>query len=126
MAIFTHLTVGTNDLAAAGTFFDAVLAPLGLKRLATYETGLAYGKEAAEFYVLKPRNGEAATAGNGFTIGFVSADHAGVDAFYREALAHGATCEGGPGPRAFAPNAYCAYVRTPEGHKCMAGCFAPQ
>ena len=32
MAIFTHVTVGTNDLAKARAFYDAVLAPLGIKR----------------------------------------------------------------------------------------------
>ena len=30
MAIFTHVTVGTNDLAKARAFYDNVLAPLGL------------------------------------------------------------------------------------------------
>ena len=29
MAIFTHVTVGTNDLDKARQFYDAVLAPLG-------------------------------------------------------------------------------------------------
>jgi catechol 2,3-dioxygenase-like lactoylglutathione lyase family enzyme len=33
MAIFTHVTVGTNDLAKARAFYDSVLAPLGYKRL---------------------------------------------------------------------------------------------
>ena len=33
MAMFTHVAVGTNDLAKARAFYDAVLAPLGYKRL---------------------------------------------------------------------------------------------
>ena len=33
MAMFTHVTVGTNDLAKARSFYDAVLGPLGYKRL---------------------------------------------------------------------------------------------
>lgn len=33
MAVFTHVTVGTNDLTEAREFYDAVLAPLGVKRL---------------------------------------------------------------------------------------------
>ena len=33
MAIFTHVTVGTNDLARARTFYDKVLGALGYKRL---------------------------------------------------------------------------------------------
>ena len=33
MAMFTHVTVGTNDLAKARSFYDGVLEPLGYKRL---------------------------------------------------------------------------------------------
>ena len=33
MAIFAHVTVGTNDLVRARTFYGSVLAPLGYKRL---------------------------------------------------------------------------------------------
>jgi catechol 2,3-dioxygenase-like lactoylglutathione lyase family enzyme len=126
MAIFTHLTLGTADLARAGAFYDAVLAPLGIKRLASFDTGMSFGVSSPEFYVLKPSNGQPASAGNGFTIGFQATTRAAVDAFHREALSRGATCEGPPGPRAFAPNAYCAYIRDQDGHKSMAGCFSAE
>ena len=33
MAIFTHVTVGTNDLPRARAFYDKVLGALGYKRL---------------------------------------------------------------------------------------------
>jgi catechol 2,3-dioxygenase-like lactoylglutathione lyase family enzyme len=33
MPMFTHVTVGTNDLAEARAFYDTVLAPLGYKRI---------------------------------------------------------------------------------------------
>jgi catechol 2,3-dioxygenase-like lactoylglutathione lyase family enzyme len=39
MAIFTHVTVGTNDLERARRFYDAVLAPLGVKRLKDFGDG---------------------------------------------------------------------------------------
>jgi hypothetical protein len=32
MAMFTHVTVGTNDLTKARSFYDGVWAPLGYKR----------------------------------------------------------------------------------------------
>ena len=45
MAIFTHVTVGTNDLAKARAFYDAVLAPLGLKRLKDFgDSGSCWGR----------------------------------------------------------------------------------
>jgi catechol 2,3-dioxygenase-like lactoylglutathione lyase family enzyme len=34
MSIFTHVTVGTNDLTKSRTFYDNVLNTIGLKRIA--------------------------------------------------------------------------------------------
>lgn len=49
-----------------------------------------------------------------------------VNNFHAEALANGGSCEGPPGLRAFAPNAYGAYVRDPQGNKFCAYCYAPE
>ena len=101
MGIFTHNCVGTNDLERAGRFYDAALAPLGIGRLGDFlDQGLAYGFRAAEFLVLRPLDGSAATPGNGVTIGFKA-----------------------PGPRGAVPNAYGAYLRDPDGNKLCAYCF---
>ena len=70
MAIFTHVTLGTNDLEKARKFYDAVFAPLGLKRLHDMDNLSLYGADHPEFIVLKPANGEPACIGNGLTIGF--------------------------------------------------------
>ncbi len=73
MAIFTHVTVGTNDLAKARSFYDAVLTPLGLKRLNDLgENGSIWGTGDPEFFVLKPANGQAASHANGGTVSFVA------------------------------------------------------
>ena len=46
MAIFTHATVGTNNLDAARSFYDTVLGKIGLKRLADLgENGSIWGKD---------------------------------------------------------------------------------
>lgn len=37
MSIFTHVTVGTNDLQKARSFYDNVLGTLGQKRIADLE-----------------------------------------------------------------------------------------
>ena len=59
MAIFTHVTVGTNDLAKARAFYDAVLAPLGIKRLKDFgDGGSCWGVDSEEFMVLKPADGK--------------------------------------------------------------------
>ena len=37
MSVFTHVTVGTNDLHKARDFYDNVLGKLGHKRIADLE-----------------------------------------------------------------------------------------
>ena len=124
MAIFTHVTVGTNDLAKARAFYDAVLAPLGLKRLNDLgDNGSIWGESAPEFFVLKPANGLPATYANGGTISFVAPSRAAVAAFHQAALARGGKDEGAVGPRSWAPNAYAGYVRDLDGNKLAAYCF---
>ena len=124
MAIFTHITVGTNDLAKARAFYDSVLAPLGYKRLMELgENGSGWGESAAEFFVLKPANGQPATHANGGTVSFAAPNRAAVAGFHRAALAAGAKDEGAVGPRGFAPHAYAGYVRDLDGNKLAAYCF---
>jgi catechol 2,3-dioxygenase-like lactoylglutathione lyase family enzyme len=124
MAIFTHVTVGTNDLAKARAFYDSVLAPLGYKRLTDLgENGSIWGENDPEFFVLKPANGQPASFANGGTISFVAPSRAAVAAFHRAALAAGGRDEGAVGPRSWKPNAYAGYVRDLDGNKLAAYCF---
>ena len=124
MAMFTHVTVGTNDLAKARAFYDAVLAPLGCKRLKDLgENGSIWGTAAPEFFVLKPANGNAATSANGGTISFVAPNRAAVAAFHKAALAAGGVDEGAVGPRGWAPNAFAGYARDLDGNKIAAYSF---
>src|SRR5258706_3525550 len=81
MAIFTHVTVGTNDLAKARAFYDAVLAPLGCKRLKDFgDRGSCWGEAIEEFMVLTPADGKPACPANGGTGSFVAPSRAAVPA----------------------------------------------
>lgn len=124
MTAFTHVTVGTNNLAKAREFYDNILGKIGLKRLADLgENGSIWGKDAPSFFVLKPANGEPATIGNGVTVSFAAPNRASIRAFHDTALAAGAKDEGAAGPRGWAPNAYAAYVRDLDGNKLAVYCF---
>lgn len=126
MSIFTHVTVGTNDLKKARTFYDTVLGKLGFKRITDLgENGSIWGENAPSFFVLKPANGQPATIGNGITVSFEAPNRAAIDAFHAAALAAGGKDEGQPGPRGWAPNAYAAYARDLDGNKLAAYCFKP-
>ena len=125
--MLTHVLVGANDPEASIAFYDATLGALGIEgqRMgdrAFYSTG-----EGPTFGVGKPRDGEAATAANGGTIGFVAKDKAAVDAWHEAGLANGGSDEGEPGKRENAPgNAYGAYLRDPAGNKVCTFCALPE
>ena len=123
MAMFTHVTVGTNDLNRARKFYDAVLAPLGYKRIRDLgDRGAAWGVDREEFIVLTPADGKAATSANGGTVSFSAPSRAAVAAFHAAALAQGGKDEGAVGPRGFWPNAYAGYCRDLDGNKLAAYC----
>ncbi|NNM00796.1 MAG: VOC family protein [Gammaproteobacteria bacterium] len=125
MAIYTHVCVGSNDLATSAKFYDATLGALGINNLGPLgDMGIMYGQDGPEFIVLKPRDGNAASAGNGGTIGFAAATRDAVHAFHAAGLANGGTDEGEPGPREFSPTAYAAYLLDPDGNKICTYCFA--
>jgi catechol 2,3-dioxygenase-like lactoylglutathione lyase family enzyme len=59
-------------------------------------------------------------------VAFAADDRAMVDAFYRAAIAAGATDNGAPGLRPhYHPNYYAAFVRDPDGHNIEAVCHRP-
>lgn len=127
MAIFTHVTVGTNNLEKARVFYDAVLGEIGCKRLLDLESnGSIWGEEAPSFFVLKPANGAPASVGNGVTVSFEAPSRDAIHAFHRAALSAGGTDEGAPGVRGWAPHAYAAYARDLDGNKLAAYCFKPE
>lgn len=126
--MYSHVTVGTDDIERAGRFYDAVLAPLGIERHKSFRVALGYAPKGfsgvnAPFWVLRPYDRKAANAGNGPMAAFAAQTRAAVDAFHAAAIAQGGTDEGAPGIRNhYHPNYYGAYVRDPDGNKLCAVC----
>lgn len=120
-----YITLGTNDIAAARTFYDALLGEIGAKRIMEFGDelggftmwGTSFDKPSIA--VTQPYNQQPASAGNGNMAAITLDERAKVDALHAKALALGGTCDGPPGlrgdegPQAF----YGAYFRDPEGNK---------
>lgn len=121
-----YVMVGTTNLNRSTTFYDAVLAPLGLVKGASDDSYAAYcpksDPEEPEFYVTSPINKEPATAGNGTMIALLAETRKAVDDFHEAALASGGTDEGKPGLRPADGSIYYAYARDPDGNKICAYC----
>ena len=123
--MFSHVTVGTRDLERAGRYYDAVLAPLGLKRRIVLPDGgpaalcwIAASAALPRFYVYSPFNGEPATVGNGSMVAFLAASANAVNKAHADGLAHGGSDDGAPGPRPrYGDGYYGAYLRDPDGNK---------
>ena len=118
-----YVTIGTNNLAKATEFYDALFVTIGASRTFETDTFVAWGKSAhaPAMSVTKPFDGEPATVGNGVmvAIGLDSADK--VDAFHAKALELGGSDEGAPGARF--GNFYAGYFRDLDGNKLNAFCM---
>jgi catechol 2,3-dioxygenase-like lactoylglutathione lyase family enzyme len=126
--MFSHLTVGSSDIAKSKVFYDGVTTALGLVRHLEVPDGIGYGRKGgrAQLWIVRPLDKQAATAGNGITIGLEAETRPAVDAAYASAIAAGGKDEGKPGLRAhYHPNYYGAYVRDPDGNKVCIVCHKP-
>ena len=112
-----YVTLGTNDLARAAKYYDALLAGIGAKRTMEMERFVAWGVKADEpgLALTKPFDQKPATVGNGVMVALEVDSTAKVDAMHRKALQLGGTDEGAAGPRG--EGFYAGYFRDPDGNK---------
>lgn len=126
--MFSHVAIGSNDLARAKPFYDALLDPLDLVRRMDFPNAVGYGTASGrpQLWVLSPLDKAPATVGNGITVGLEAASRAAVDAAHKAGLAAGGRDEGAPGLRPhYHPNYYGAYLRDPDGNKICIVCHRP-
>ncbi len=114
-----YVTLGTNDLEKAVSFYDQLFATIGAGRFLETEQFVAWstGMDQAGLSVTKPFNGQAATAGNGTMVAIMLDSNDKVDAFYQKAMELGGSCEGKPGLREEMDGFYAGYFRDLDGNK---------
>ena len=120
--MFTHVVVGSNDLAKSKTFYDAIFTAIGGNPGMDMGHRLAYAHKDSNFMISTPINGDPATFANGGTIGFAMDSNEQANAWHAAGVAAGgASCEDPPGVRdlGFA-KLYLAYLRDPDGNKLCA------
>ena len=125
MHMLHHISFAVVDIEQSARFYDHVLGALGYVRVfedlrpGEEEQAVGYGLPGADDkFCLKQASQSSATAGYGFHLAFSAADRRAVDEFYKQALLHGGTDNGGPGLRPDYGDAYYAcFVLDPEGHR---------
>ncbi len=117
-----HISVGVSDIERAATFYEAVLAPLGLTRLVTRPATVGFGKTYPEFWI-NLRAGMPRVA-QGSHICLRTRTTADVDAFHAAALAAGGASDGAPGLRPHERvRYYAAFIVDPDGNRIEAVTF---
>lgn len=120
-----HVSIPVADLTASAAFYDAVLAPLGLKRLAERPHTIGFGKRYPEFW-LNLRAGMPALDDSGHHVCLRCRTEEAVRAFHAAALAKGGRSDGAPGPRQGEMTAYFgAFIIDADGNKIEAVTFPP-
>ncbi|HTK34069.1 MAG TPA: VOC family protein [Caulobacteraceae bacterium] len=127
----SHVHIGIQDFDRAFAFYSAVLPGLGW-RLKFVEPERPWAgwrptdRERPLILVGRPYNTEPAAPGNGQMVALLAESRRAVDAFYANALTHGAVGDGEPGLRPeYHPHYYSAYVRDPDGNKLCVCCHDP-
>ena len=109
-----YFVVGTNDMGASKTFYDALFAQSDLQCVSPSDRMTYWIGEDFAFATALPFDTKPATIGNGAMVGFCVGTNDEVKRMHELAIELGGTCEGGPnqrGPR------FSAYVRDLDGNK---------
>ena len=114
--MFSHIMIGSNDIARSKKFYDALFVAMGGKPGVEDAKGrLVYTHNGGRLMVSKPIDGNPATIANGGTIGFTMSDAKQAEAWHNAGVANGGkSIEDPPGPRG---QLYLAYLSDPDGNK---------
>ncbi len=121
-----HISLGVADVGRTRLFYDAVLDPLGYRRLSNGDDSLGYGTDSVVLWLNKAARPVPADKESGLHFCFAARDRQAVDRFHAAALAQGGVDNGAPGLRAdYGDNYYAAFVIDPDGYRIEAYCGRP-
>lgn len=122
-----HLGIQCSDVEASAAFYDAVLAPLGARRLMEPHEGvIGYGIPPMPYFWLGPLSDDH-TGWREDHIAFVAESRTAVHGFFDAAVASGADVLHEPKEwPIYHPGYYAAFVRDPDGNNVEAVCHRPE
>ena len=119
-----HISIQVSDVPTSAAFYDAVLAPLGGKRVIERGEVIGYGTDFPMFWL-----GPVTTQGTAREahLAFRAPDRAAVQAFFDTAVAKGAEVLHEPRvwPE-YHETYFGAFVRDPDGNNVEAVCHRPE
>jgi catechol 2,3-dioxygenase-like lactoylglutathione lyase family enzyme len=107
LRIFDHVEVHASDYAESVRFYETVLAPLGIPKLAEIDDWTAF----ANLNVVDRK-----PATQNLHVCFYVREKGQVDAFHRAGVEAGFRSNGEPGYRDYGAGYYAAYLLDPDGN----------
>lgn len=115
-----HVGLRTTQFETLLAFYEAALAPLGYKRMMSFDGAAGLGRDTPDFWI-----GADDKGGSNIHLALTTDDRAAVDAFYQAAIAKGGKDNGAPGLRTeYTPTYYAAFVIDPDGNNLEVVCHA--
>jgi catechol 2,3-dioxygenase-like lactoylglutathione lyase family enzyme len=117
-----HVSITVADFATAETFYDAIMAAIGVPKVGRDEGWLGYGERCdgdhPERSYVSVRPGPRPETSHGRHWCFKAPSRVAVDDFWRAGLANGGTDDGPPGFRKeYHPTYYAAFLIDPGGNR---------
>jgi len=120
--VVDHVLFVVSDLGASRRLFTAALEPLGIAELQVQSDCVAYGRLDLDDFVIC----EGAPPTVAAHVAFDAPDRASVDAFFEQAVRHGARVRGEPGVWAqYSERYYAAFVDDLHGNNVEAVFHSP-
>lgn len=119
-----HVSISVSDLDRSAAFYQAVLAQLGMEKLAEKPGTVGFGKKYPEFWLNFREDLEPLSANSGRHICLRAQSTEEVDRFWQSATKLGAADEGAPGLRPeYTAQYYAAFIRDFDGNSIEAVTF---
>ena len=120
-----HVSIAVRDLARAETFYEALLAPLGMAKLREWPgAAIGFGKKYPEFWINRRDAMDRVAENSGMHICLRAPNTQAVDAFHAAGVKSGGASDGAPGQRKqYHDGYYAAFVRDPDGNRIEAVTF---
>lgn len=113
--VIDHIGLEVTDLERSLDFYDAIFACLGVRRVHTGESAVAYGYHSPVVWIVERGRGPASSFGH---LAINAAGRRAVEAAYEAGLDHGGTDCGAPGERPhYGRNYFAAYLNDPDGYR---------
>lgn len=120
-----HITIRVKDLEESKRFYDKALKPLGLKIVLGSKKDGFFGYGIGEDPIFEiSQSSKSRPAHREVHVAFKAKNQMIVDAFYKAAIAAGATDNGKPGFRPqYTPTYYAAFVRDLDRNNIEVCCY---